>query len=203
MLGFGRIGKYRLLRWGMYTLAALRNRFSFPIWFAGLFCAMAVLLSSGPSFGAGHKRIMVLHSFGREFRPWNEYAKAIRAELDRQSTWILDVQEHSLVSARSDAPKAELSFAEYLRALYSGNSPDLIVVIGAPAAVFIQRYRDQLFPSTPMLITAVEQRRIQFSNLTENDAVVAVKHDFRFLFESFLRIAPETRIVAMVNGNSP
>jgi signal transduction histidine kinase len=87
--------------------------------------------------------------------------------------------------------------------LYIGSPPDLIMVIGAPAAVFIQRYRDQLFPGTPMLITAVEQRRVQFSNLTENDAVVAVKHDFRFLFESFLRIAPETRIVAMVNGNSP
>jgi hypothetical protein len=185
-------------------VAALRNRFSFPIWFAGLFlCATAVLFSSGPSFGAGHKRIIVLHSFGREFRPWNEYAKAIRAELDRQSPWILDVQEHSLVSARSDDPKAELPFVEYLRALYIGSPPDLIMVIGAPAAVFIQRYRDQLFPGTPMLITAVEQRRVQFSNLTENDAVVAVKHDFRFLFESFLRIAPETRIVAMVNGNSP
>lgn len=167
------------------------------------FCVTAVLLSSGPSFGEGHKHIVVLHSFGREFRPWNEYAKAIRAELDRQSPWVLDVQEHSLVSARSDDPKAELAFVEYLRALYSVNLPDLIVVIGAPAALFIQRYRDQLFPNTPMLITAVEQRRVQFSTLTENDVVVAVKHDFRFLFESFLRIAPETRIVAMVNGNSP
>src|SRR4051794_40832497 len=77
-----------------------------------------------------------------------------------QSPWILDVQELSLVSARSDNPKAELSFVEYLRALYSGNSPDLILVIGAPAAVFIQRSREQLFPGTPMLITAVEQRRI-------------------------------------------
>jgi signal transduction histidine kinase len=54
-----------------------------------------------------------------------------------------------------------------------------------------------------MLFTAVEQRRIQFSTLTENDTVVAVRHDFRFLFESFLRIKPETRVIAMVNGNSP
>jgi C4-dicarboxylate-specific signal transduction histidine kinase len=181
-----------------------KHRISPPNWFAGLFlCVTAVLLSSGPSFGAEHKRIMVLHSFGREFRPWNEYAKAIRAELDRQSPWILDVQEHSLVSARSGDPNAELPFVEYLRALYVENPPDLIVVIGAPAAMFIQRYRTQLFPATPMLITAVEQRRVQFSTLTENDAVVAVKHDFRSLFESFLRIAPETRVVAMVNGNSP
>jgi signal transduction histidine kinase len=49
----------------------------------------------------------------------------------------------------------------------------------------------------------VEQGRVQFSSLTENDTVVAVRHDFRLLFESFLRIAPETHIVAMVNGNSP
>jgi len=146
---------------------------------------------------------MILHSFGREFRPWNEYAKAIRAELDRQSSWILDVQEHSLMTARSTDANAELPFVEYLRALYIDDPPDLIVVIGAPAAVFIQRHRAQLFPVTPMLITAVEQRRVQFSNLTENDTVVAVRHDFRLLFESFLRIAPETHIVAMVNGNSP
>jgi len=146
---------------------------------------------------------MILHSFGREFRPWNEYAKAIRAELDRQSSWILDVQEHSLITARSTDSNAELPFVEYLRAVYIDDPPDLIVVIGAPAAVFIQRHRAQLFPATPMLITAVEQRRVQFSSLTENDTVVAVRHDFRLLFESFLRIAPETHIVAMVNGNSP
>src|SRR4051812_22917771 len=42
-----------------------------------------------------HKRVMILHSFGREFKPWNEYAKAIRAELEQQSSWTLDVEEHS------------------------------------------------------------------------------------------------------------
>jgi C4-dicarboxylate-specific signal transduction histidine kinase len=162
-----------------------------------------MILVSSPSFATEHKRIMILHSFGREFRPWNEYAKAIRAELDRQSLWILDVQEHSLISARSTDPSADLPFVEYLHSLYIDNPPDLIVVIGAPAALFIQRYRAQLFPATPMLITAVEQRRVQLSNLTENDTVVAVRHDFRLLFESFLSIAPETHVVAMVNGNSP
>jgi len=146
---------------------------------------------------------MILHSFGREFRPWNEYARTIRGELDRQSQWVLDVQEHSLMTARSTDPHAEMAFVEYLRTLYVDNPPHLIVVIGAPAAIFIQRYRAQLFPSAPMLFTAVEQRRVQFASLTENDTVVAVKHDFRFLFESFLRIAPETQVVAMINGNSP
>jgi signal transduction histidine kinase len=39
--------------------------------------------------------------------------------------------------------------------------------------------------------------------LTEYDTVVSVTHDFRFLFESFLRIAPDTKTVAVVNGDSP
>ena len=146
---------------------------------------------------------MILHSVGREFRPWNEYAKDIRAELDRQSSWPLDVQEHSPVLARSDDPNPEAPFVEYLRTLYGENQPDLIISVGAPSAGFIQRHRLELFSTTPMLFTVVEQRRVRTSELTEYDTVVAVRHDFRVLFESFLRIAPDTKIIAIVNGDSP
>jgi signal transduction histidine kinase len=189
--------RYSIAAWGLSGPAR--------VWLVEVFfcIALAFFLSPSRSYGSEHKRVIILHSFGREFRPWNEYARAIRGELDRQSPYVLDVQEHSLVTARSADPRAEIAFVDYLRALYLDNPPDLIVVIGAPAAIFIQHYRAQLFPSAPMLITAVEQRRVQFANLTENDAVVAVRHDFRRLFESFLRIAPQTRVVAMINGNTP
>src|SRR5258707_3653688 len=76
------------------------------------------LTSAGEADGS-HKRVLILHSVGREFRPWNEYAKDIRAELDRQSRWPVDVQEHSLVPARSGDPRAEALFLDYIRALYT------------------------------------------------------------------------------------
>ena len=57
---------------------------------------------------------------------------------------------------------------------YAKRPLDLIVSIGAPAAAFVQRHRQQLFADTPMVFTAVEQRRVQYSNLTPNDTVVAV-----------------------------
>ncbi|HEY2396087.1 MAG TPA: ATP-binding protein [Rudaea sp.] len=157
----------------------------------------------GPAAAEEHKRVMILHSVGREFRPWNEWAKYIRAELDRQSPWPLDVQEHSLVTARTADQNPEEPFVEYLRRLYGGQPPDLIVVVGAPAAGFIQRHRKDLFATAPMLFTTVEQRRVRTSDLTEHDTVVAVIHDFRFLFESFLRIAPDTKTIAIINGDSP
>ena len=149
------------------------------------------------------KRIMILHSVGREFRPWNEWAKAIRAELDRQAPWPMDVQEHSLVFARTAGTNPEAPFLEYLRELYSGQPPDLIIAVGAPATSFIQRYRQQLFPKVPALFTTIEARRVQYSAMTDNDTVVAVTHRFLVLFESFLKISPETRTIAIVNGDSP
>jgi len=153
--------------------------------------------------GPEPKRVLILHSVGREFRPWNEYAKNIRAELDRQSSLPVDVQEHSLVPARSGDPKAEALFLDYIRALYADAPPDLVISIGAPSAAFFQRHRQQLFPTSPILFTVLEQRRVQYRDLTNNDTVVAVKHDFRALFESFLGISPDTKVIAIINGSSP
>ena len=157
----------------------------------------------GPAaVGAESKRVMLLHSFGQNFRPWSEYAKAIRTELNRQSPWRLDILDHLLISARFSDQNAELAFVEYLRALYSERTLDLIISIGAPAAGFIQRHREQLFPVTPMLYAAVEQRRVSSSNLTENDAVVLLLHDHAAFFENILRVLPDTKTVAVVNGKS-
>ena len=62
---------------------------------------LAVSFACSVALAAESKRVMLLHSFGRDFKPWSEYAKSIRSELDRQSPWPLDITEHSLVSARS------------------------------------------------------------------------------------------------------
>src|SRR5262245_42632161 len=65
------------------TRRAARNarHWSRMAWAAVLACmGAAVLVLATPSAAmAESKRVLVLHSFGRDFRPWSEYAKAIRA----------------------------------------------------------------------------------------------------------------------------
>jgi len=134
------------------------------------------------------KRVVLLHSFGRDFLPWSHYSAEIRAELTRQSPWPIEIQDHSLMSARSSDEASERPFIDYLRAFYEKKAPDLIVSIGAPAASFVQRHRQQLFPKTPMIFTAVEQRRVQQSRLTEFDTVVAVAHDLPAIVENILQV---------------
>ena len=122
------------------------------------------------------KKILFLHSFGPNFEPWAAWSREIRNELNRQSPWPLDIQEQSLVTARDGDDAAEAKFVEYLKALYAQRPPDLIVAIGAPAARFVQRHRADLFPTTPMLLAAVEVRRVEQSMLSEQDAVVGVRY---------------------------
>jgi hypothetical protein len=160
-----------------------------------------LLLGTLSPAAAETKRVLMLHSFGGDFnKPWSEYAKNIRAELNQQSPWPLEFGDHSLMDASNQ--DSEAPFAEYLHALYIKRPADLIVSLGGPAAAFVQRHRRQLFPTSPMIFTAVEQRRIRYSTLTENDTVVAVAHSFPAIFENILRVLPDTKIVAVVNGGS-
>ena len=170
---------------------------------AGIILFLAASFACSAALAAEPKRVMLLHSFGRDFKPWSDYARTIRSELVRQSPWPLDITDHSLVTARSSDENSEAAFVEYLRALFAKRTPDLIVSIGAPAAAFVQRQRQQLFPTTPMVFTAVDQRRVQFSVLTANDTVVAANINYFRAFENILRVLPDTKTVAVVVGTSP
>src|SRR5215218_4887008 len=123
--------------------------------------SLLTLSACATASAAEHKQMILLHSFGREFKPWSEYAKTIRTELHRQASFPLDITEHSLLTARTSDDKPEGAFVEYLKALHTTRRLDLVVGLGAPAVAFVQQYRQQLFPNTPMIFTAVQQRRVQ------------------------------------------
>ena len=172
---------------------------------AALVIALLLLGTLHPSQSADPepKRVLMLHSFGPRFKPWSDYAQTIRSEISRQRQKPVDFLDHSLVNARESDENSEAAFVEYLRTLYASRPIDLIVAIGAPAANFVQRHRQRLFSATPMVLTAVEQRRIKSEKLTENDTVVAVAHDFPAAFENILSVLPLTKTIAVVNGTSP
>jgi signal transduction histidine kinase len=165
-----------------------------------LVSALVLLFAMAGEAFSEPRRILLLHSFGPEFSPWNQLARILREELRRQSKVPLDIFEASLATARY-AGDEEGPFADYLQALFAKRRLDLVITIGSPAATFVRRNRQQLFPSTPALYAGLDQRRVP--PLTENDAVVAVALDPAGTVESVLRVLPKTTSVAVVIGNSP
>ncbi len=149
------------------------------------------------------KQILFLYSYGQHFQPWLTWSREVRNELDRQSPWPLNIQEHYIVTALVDDDAADAKFVEYLMALYAHAKPDLIVAFGGPAARFVQQYREGLFPQTPMLLAAVNVRRVTSSLLSAQDTVVGTDVDNVVVFENILRLLPRTKRIAMIIGNSP
>src|SRR6478736_1858288 len=123
------------------------------------------------------KKILILHTYGPNFEQGAAWSREIQKELNRQSPWPLNIQEQSLVTALDGDDAAEAKFVEYLKALYAQRAPDLIVAFGAPAANFVQQHRADLYPTSPMLLAAVEVRRLDPSMLSEKDAVAGARYD--------------------------
>ena len=64
-------------------------------------------------------------------------------------------------------------------------------------------YRRQLFPDTPLLFAAVDQRYLAGAPLGENDTAVAAANDFPGLVDNILQLLPQTQQVFMVMGSGP
>jgi signal transduction histidine kinase len=149
------------------------------------------------------RRVLLLHSFGRDFAPFNDLSSRFREELARRSPHPLDVYDASLETARFRDADDEKPFVDYLRALFAGRKLDLIATFGSPAAFFVQRYRQTLFPGIPLLILGVEQRELKDFNFSEIDTSVAAAIDFPSLLDNIVRVLPETANVAVALGDSP
>jgi signal transduction histidine kinase len=162
---------------------------------------LLILAALGPAT-AEPKRVLLLHSLGRDFAPFADVSGRFREELIRQSTDPVDYYEISLETARFSGAEQEGPFVDYLRALFAQRRLDLVVPVGAPAARFALRHRDQLFGSAPMLFVAMDLHAMQGAAVTANDAVVAYRFDLPAAVDNILRVRPQTVDIAVVTGNS-
>ena len=148
------------------------------------------------------RRVLILHSFGRNFAPFTAVSTTFRAELARQSAAPIDFLEASLESTMFAEAGSETPLVNYLRALFTKRPADLIVPIGAPAMFFLQRHGDILLPKVPMLVVAADNRRVGELNRS-NATAFGISLDLAGIVEHILRILPKTRNIEVVTGNSP
>jgi signal transduction histidine kinase len=172
-------------------------------WAAALLLALVTLCAPLGAMATETKRVLLLHSFGREFAPYDAALAALRTELAERSSEPLAFYDVSLHAGLASGLDDEQPFAEYLRRRFFTSPPDVIVTVGPPAAAFYVKYRDHLFPATPLAITALDQRLVPKSALQAGDTVVADDYDLPTLVDNILRVLPDTKTIAVVIGDSP
>jgi signal transduction histidine kinase len=165
--------------------------------------SVAFLIFAAIGAAAEPRRVLILHAFGHAYSPWSDMAASFREELVKKSQEPIDFYEVSLDTARVQDSQDEGPFVEYIRAVLSGRKLDLIVPVGAPAAFFLQRHRQEIFPTTPMMIVGADVRRISGTTRAANDVTVLLDLDLPAYLRNILQLRPETTDIAVVVGNSP
>jgi signal transduction histidine kinase len=165
--------------------------------------SLAFLILATTGAASEPRRVLIVHAFGHAYSPWSDMAATFREGLIKNSPEPIDLYEVSLDTARVQNPHDEEPFVEYIRAILSGRKLDLIVPVGAPAAFFIQRHRQAIFPTTPMLIVGADVRRISSTTRTAIDSAVLLNLDLPAYLKNILQLRPETTDIAVVVGNSP
>lgn len=161
--------------------------------------AWAAVAAQGPE----PPRVLLIHSFGREFAPYESFSGIFRTELVRESPVPLDIYEVSLDSARFRETAQEAPFLDYLLGQFSQRGLDLVVPIGGPAARFAQRHRPRLFPDVPLLLAATDQRHLEGEVPATNCAMATVMYQPTRMLDTILEVLPLTTNVAVVIGSSP
>jgi two-component sensor histidine kinase len=149
------------------------------------------------------QRVLIIHSFGRDFAPYDAVTAAFRRELASQAANPVIFLEATLDAGRTIDAVEEAAFVSYLKTRFANpQPPDLIVSIGPPAGQFVLKNRGALFAATPIVLTALDSRLVPLQKLKAGDALVATQLDFLRFLESILRVLPDTRSVAIILGDS-
>jgi signal transduction histidine kinase len=166
--------------------------------------ALAGLLMLGPASGEAPpplRQILLLQSYDRGNMILDHFTGNLRVDLDRRAGSPVNVVQ-VVVGPTGFVGASKQAIVDFIRSAYVDRlKPDLIVSIAGPAAVFARKYRRQLFPDTPLLFAAVDQRYLREAPLGGNETAVAAVNDFPRLVDDILQLLPQTRQVFMVMGS--
>src|SRR5678816_2310827 len=169
---------------------------TFPL----LLCALFLAGATPGAWGADRerpRRVLMVHSFGSSAPPFTTHSTAFESTLKRELGTAVDLDEVSLDMARYAQPDMEEAFAEFLGKRMLKWQPDLVVPIGSPAGKFVAKFRDKLFPQTPVIYSGMDRRTLPADAFAKNATFVGENFDLKGLVEDMLQLDPETNHVVV------
>jgi signal transduction histidine kinase len=166
-------------------------------------CTGLLVLLWAPSSDAAERHVLVLQSLNSGNLTQDFFTGSFRSAVDASESDLVTIMQFVVSPSGSSQIPAE-AIVEFLRAAFASRPrPDLVMTVGGPAAVFAREFVPGLFPESPLLFAAVDQRFLDGAPLAGHEAAVAVLNDMPAIVDDILQLFPRTSTVFMVLGSGP
>jgi signal transduction histidine kinase len=165
--------------------------------------AVLLVLLFAPSAEPQVRQVLVLQSLDRGNLTLDPFIGAFRVDMDSRMAAPVTFTEF-VVNPSGFNVTPEAAIVDFLRAGFANRpAPDLVMTTAGPAAAFARKYRRHLFPTSPLLFAAVDDRFLRTAPLAGNETAVAVANDFPGVVDDILQLFPQTSNVFVVMSSGP
>ena len=128
----------------------------------GGIAGLGLILSLLPSFGraqqsAAPKRVLVLYWYDKDFPGNVTFDQSFQAALQSAPAGTVEYYPEYLESNRFPGENQSSLLHDYLRQKYADRTIDVVVATADESLDFLLKYRDDLFPQTPIVFTAAQR----------------------------------------------
>ena len=162
--------------------------------------AAATLLSPWPGLGqqeTSTKRVLVFYWHDRNYPLNAGFEESFRNGLPTAFEYYPEYLEIN----RFPGETQSLALRDYLRQKYAGRTLDVLVTVGYTTLDFVSKYRNDLFPNTPIVFILPSRPNQQLLVQRPDMTGLVMLHDFTQTLDLALRLHRDTEHVFVVSGN--
>jgi PAS domain S-box-containing protein len=164
--------------------------------------AVCVAVSCSARASGAEKRVLILFPYENNFPGFFYFDNNLRSVLRASPSFFFDFYAESMDLLRFPDELYFEDLVHLYRQKYAGRNIDLIIAVLGPALDFLAKYKDELFPGTPVLYVDIDNRLLDGSLLLSPGAVVTGRFDFEGTLDVALGLHPDVRDVFVVSGES-
>jgi PAS domain S-box-containing protein len=156
----------------------------------------------GDDLPARAKSVLVLYGERGDLPAIEAVEENIRQVFHASTSPRIEVFSEYLDFTRFPAEQYERSLVRYLQERYAGRRIDLVVPVAGFALEFALGHREELFPGTPLVFCAIDQRELGKLRLPADATGITAHFDIERTVELILQLQPDIPEIVCVSGTS-
>ena len=155
-----------------------------------------------PGAAVEDHRVLVLHSYGLDFRWTLDMDAAIREVLENHAGGDVTVHSETLDAKYHQSDRYLAEARDFLNRKYAGWSFSAIIATDNLALKFLRAYRDELWPQTPVIFAGINDYSPELTAGMDRITGVAERLSIRKTLEEMQRLFPQRNNLHLLGEQS-